>query len=556
MSKLILLLSLTFSLHIHAQTQPRYAQAAANIDELLEAHNLANEPGLVVSVMKNGEVVYQKGVGTANLEYDVLISPSTVFQVASVSKQFTVFSVLLLEQDGKLSIDDDIRKYLPELPDYGHKISLRHLANHTSGIRDNTDLANMIGVSEADLLSNDDLLALLMRQKGLNFVPGNQFEYCNSGYVLLAEIVKRVSGMSFAAFTQERIFKPLNMKNSQFIDDPEVIVKNRAYSYYKFDNILYKSILNHSFVGSTGLNTNAEDLSLWAMNFEKQTVGNDQIFNKMRTKSKLNNGKEIPYGLGLETKEYNGLDVFFHGGGIGKYGSYVLHIPKHQFSVVFMCNSHDFHPYDFVYPIIDEFLSEEIELPAPSNYESSKPYSNFVGDYEIFPGYIVTISAANDSLFLQTKGDPNKLYLPERDERSFNFPAMPHSRIKFEKSDGKSSNRFSWQMADFFYFGERIKLEPFDVSNVDYQELLGTYYSTELNDSYQLILQDGQLVATHPLNQPILLSPLQVDVFNSGSSFFGKVEIIRDKRKKVIGMYVSGQKVKRLQFDKIPTKKK
>lgn len=386
-----------FLINAQVITTPK-SKISDKVDALLAKYNFANGPGLSLAVIKNGVVVYKKRLGIANLEYGIPITTSTVFQVASVSKQFTVFSILLLEMEGKLSIDDDIRTYLPEMPDYGHKITLRNLANHTSGIRDNTDLANLIGTSEADLFSNEDAVKLITNQKGLNFIPGDEFQYCNSGYILLAEIVKRVSGQTFAEFTQSRIFTPLKMKNSQFIDDPETIVKNLAYSYYNYETTYYKSNVNHTFVGSTGLHSTIDDLSLWAMNFMNKTVGNDSIFNKMKEKSRLKNGEIIPYGLGLENQVYKGFDVVFHGGGIGQYGSRVLIIPEHNFAIVYLCNSRNFHPFDIVYPIVDYYLEEKETLPTNPTINKNL-LQNFIGDFEIFPGFILTFIKDNDTLF-------------------------------------------------------------------------------------------------------------------------------------------------------------
>ena len=472
-----------------------------------------------------------------------------MFQVASVSKQFTVFSILLLEQEGKLSIDDDIRKYLPEMPDYGHKITLRNLANHTSGIRDNTDLANLIGTSEADLFSNEEAVKLITSQKGLNFIPGDEFQYCNSGYILLAEIVKRVSGQSFAEFTQARIFKPLKMKNSQFIDAPETIVKNRAYSYIKYENTYYKSILNHSFVGSTGLNTTIDDLSLWAMNFEKKTIGNDAIFNKMKEKSRLNSGELIPYGLGLENQDYKGLDIVFHGGGIGRYGSRILIIPEHNFSVVYMCNSRDFHPFDIVYPIIDYYLADKETIQSTPTINKTL-LQNFVGDYEIFPrtGYIFTFSKDNDTLFQQVKGDDTKVKLVQISDNEFTFPNYPHSKFVFEKANGQSSNFVRWHISDFSYKGQRIELKQFDKEKVNSNELVGMYYNAELNTTYDFVLKDNNLFATHSRNGEMSLIAFQPDIFVSN---IGGIEIIRNDLKKVIGFNLSGQGIKGMRFDKI-----
>ena len=543
-----LLILLTNVLLINAQVKTTSkSKIDDKIDKLLANYNFKNAPGLSLAVIKNGAIVYKKGLGIANLEYATPITTSTVFQVASVSKQFTVFSILLLEQEGKLSIEDDIRKYLPEMPDYGNKITLRNLANHTSGIRDNTDLASLIGTSERDLFSNEEAVKLITSQKGLNFIPGNEFQYCNSGYILLAEIVKRVSGQSFADFTQSRIFKPLKMNNSQFIDTPETIIENRAYSYDKFDNAYYKNILNHSFVGSTGLNTTVEDLSLWAMNFEKKTIGNNAIFNKMKEKSKLNNGELLPYGLGLENQVYKGLDVVFHGGGIGKYGSRILMIPEQNFSIVYMCNSHEFHPFDIVYKIVDYYLADK-ETTPPTKTINKTLLQNFVGDYGKFFEMIFTFSIDKDTLFLQAKGDDNKVKLLQTSDNEFTYPNIPHSKFVFEKTNGQSSQFVKWHIADFSYKGQKIELKEFDKEKINKNELVGMYYNAELNTIYNFIIKENNLFATHSRNGEISLTPFQPDIFVSN---IGTIKLIRNDEKKVIGFNLSTQGINKIKFDKI-----
>lgn len=517
------------------------------VDKLLAKYDFKNGPGLSLAVIKNGAVVYKKGFGIANLEYGVPITTSTVFQAASVSKQFTVFSILLLEQEGKLSIDDDIRKYLPEMPDYKHKITLRNLANHTSGIRDNTDLANLIGTSEADLFSNEEAVKLITSQKGLNFIPGDEFQYCNSGYILLAEIVKRVSGQTFAEFIRSRIFAPLKMENSQIIDTPETIVKNMAYSYDKYENVYYKSILNHTFVGSTGLHSTIDDLSLWAMNFKKKTIGNDTIFNKMKEKTVLNNGEIIPYGLGLENQVYKGLDIVFHGGGIGRYGSRILIIPEHNFSVVYVCNSQEFHPFDIVYNIVDYYLAGKETTPSTPAINKTL-LQNYVGDYEVFPGYIFTFSIDKDTLFQQVKGDDNKVKLLQTNDNEFTYPNIPHSKFIFEKINQQSSQFVKWHITDFSYKGQRTELKEFDKEKINSNELIGMFYNSELNTNYNFVVKGNDLFATHSRNGEAILTAFQPDIFISN---IGAIKIIRNEQGKIIGFNLSRQGIKEMRFDKI-----
>lgn len=534
---------------VNSQTTLGKEKPSDKVDQLLAKYTIKDGPGISVAVIKDGAVVYKNGFGLANLEYETAITSSTVFHIASVSKQFTVFAILLLEEEGKLSLDDDVRKYLPEIVDYGHKITLRNLANHTSGIRDNTALSYLIGTSEADMFSQEQAVKLIINQKGLNFIPGDAFEYCNSGYILLAEIVKRVSGQSFAEFTQERIFKPLKMNNSQFIDDPEIIVKNRAYSYHKFDNSYYKSSLGHSFVGSTGLNTSLDDLSLWALNFEKKTVGNDAIFNKMKANSKLNSGEIIPYGLGLENKIYKGLNVLFHGGGDADYGSYLLSVPEHDFSVLFLCNSHFFHPLDFVYTIVDYYLNEKEIVATPKTALNKSLLQNFVGDYEIFPGYVVSIRKENDTLFHLVKGDyeSNKVKLVQISDYEFIYPALPHSKFVFDNAKGQRSGFVKWHLSDFSYKGLRIELKAFDKEKINLNEFVGLYYNSELNTSYHLVIAATNLLATHGRNSDAVLTAFQPDYF---VSTIGAIEFIRDTQHKVIGFYLLTKGIRRMKFER------
>ena len=520
------------------------------VNQILEKYQSKNSPGVAIAIVKDGKVVYKKGVGVANLEYQIPITPQTVFHIASISKQFTLFSVLLLEQENKLSIDDDIRKYLPEMADFGHKITLRNLANHTSGIRDISNLMALIGLGDTETISHQKAVELITQQTSLNFIPGNQFEYSNSGYILLAEIVQRVSKQSFAEFTSERIFKPLKMEHSLFINNTETIIKNHAYSYYKVENTYHKSTINCSIFGSTGLITSVEDLSLWAINFDKKTIGNETIFNKMQQKSHLNNGEEISYALGQEIKEYKGWKCIFHGGGIASYRSYLLRIPEANFAVIVESNDADFNPLDIVFEIVDFYLKDKSPTPtATKTVIDTSKLQLYIGEYEVFPGMMVSITEENQKLFLQVKGTANKVALPTINTFEFTYPDRPHSKIAFP-NDSKCDS-FKWHFSDFVYNGKRIHLKPFDTTTINLSELTGLYYNSELNTTYKLIVKDDALVATNDLNDNIILTPLQVDVFTSFTNYFGKVEVIRNEQGKVISLIVSGQGFKSMAFNKI-----
>src|SRR5688572_16331685 len=246
------------------------APPAARVDAVFKEYDSATSPGCAVAVYQDDKILYKRAYGMANLDHDVPLTTSTVFHVASVSKQFTATAILLLAQDGKLSLDDDIRKHLPELPDFGRTITIRQLANHTSGIRDQWDLLGLAGWRYSrDLITDDDVLELLTRQKGLNFVPGSRHMYSNSGFTLLAVIVSRVSGTTFRAFTTERIFAPLGMTSTHFRDTFNEIVKNQAYGYTPFGQTFRLSVTNFDTAGATSLLTTVEDMAKWYANFDR-----------------------------------------------------------------------------------------------------------------------------------------------------------------------------------------------------------------------------------------------------------------------------------------------
>ncbi len=254
------------------------------VDQLFATWDKPESPGAAIAVIRDGAVIYKRGYGSANLEYNVPITSQTVFHVASVSKQFTAFAITMLANQGKLSLDDDIRKHLPELPDFGKKITIRHLIFHTSGLRDQWTLLGMAGWRLDDVITKEHIMKIVRHQKELNFDPGAEYLYSNTGYTLLAVIVERVSGQPFRDYTEASIFKPLGMTNTHFHDDHERIVKNRAYSYSSAGpgRGFKAAPLTYANVGATSLFTTAEDLARWVINFEDKKIGGVDVIKQMQ----------------------------------------------------------------------------------------------------------------------------------------------------------------------------------------------------------------------------------------------------------------------------------
>ena len=384
------------------------------VDQMFALWDNITTPGAAVSIVKDGAILYKNGYGISNLEYDIPIMPATIFHIASVSKQFTAFSILLLEQDGKLQLDDDIRKYIPEVPDFGETITLRHLANHTSGMRDQWNLLAMAGWRLDDVITKEQILKLVSKQKELNFKPGEEYLYCNTGYTLLAEVVARVSGESFASFTEDRIFKPLNMNNTLFYDDHELIVKNRAYSYYPDSTGYKKSVLSYANVGATSLFTTVEDLSLWALNFEDPVVGDAAMVKKMKTRAILNNGDTIDYALGQSVFRYKGLDQVGHGGSDAGYRTFITRFPEQRFSVIVFSNNANFNTAGIAFKIVDLYLEDELPVEKADVDKSKEVVADlaidedtlmaYVGEYELQPGFTIKILKEDEGLVALATG--------------------------------------------------------------------------------------------------------------------------------------------------------
>lgn len=339
--------------------KPKARTEEEQIDQLFTAWDRDDSPGVAVAIIQGGEIIFKKGYGIANLEYGIPITPSSVFHIASISKQFTAFSILLLAEEGKLALDDDIRQYIPEVPDFGSTITHRHLATHTSAIRDQWSLLQLAGWRMDDVITLEHVLKLVSKQKELNFEPGEEYSYCNTGFTLLAEVVSRVSGMSFAEFTEEHIFKPLEMKSTLFYNDHERIVKNRAYSYSSEGSGFKKRKLNFANVGATSLFTTVEDLSLWAANFKNLIVGSEAIFKQLRTPARLNNGEEFGGALGQFVGTFKGLREIEHGGADAGYRAFLARFPDQDFAVAVFSNSGEFNSSAAAHSIADIYLEKQ-----------------------------------------------------------------------------------------------------------------------------------------------------------------------------------------------------
>jgi CubicO group peptidase (beta-lactamase class C family) len=315
-------------------------KSAAAVYEVFSDLTKPGTPGCALAVYRDGKIIYAKGYGLANIEETVAITPHSVFDIGSTSKQFTAASILLLQEQRKLSVNDDVRKFIPELPDYGQHITILHLLNHTSGLRDYLTLFELAGTNIDSVTTDADALALITRQKTLNFAPGTDWLYSNTGFFLLSVIVQRASGKSLREFAADNIFAPLEMTHTQYRDNHAALVANRALAYdEQEDKSGYK--LNVSYFEQTGdgaVHTSVEDLQKWDENFYSPRVGGKEFLAAIQERGKLNNGKVLDYAKGLFAQDYRGLHTVSHGGSWGGYRAELLRFPDQHFSVACLCN--------------------------------------------------------------------------------------------------------------------------------------------------------------------------------------------------------------------------
>jgi len=405
-------------------------QASKRVDEVFVDLTKPGSPGCALAAARDGKLLYAKGYGLANIEENVPITPQTVFDIGSTSKQFAAASILLLEKQGKLSINDDVRKYIPELPNYGKTITILNLLNHTSGLRDYLTLFELAGVNTDNVTTDDDALNLIVRQKALNFDPGTEWLYSNTGFFLLSIIVKRVSGKTLREFAAENIFGPLQMSATTYRDDHTQLVPNRALAYDAKEKSAGFS-LNVSYFEQTGdgaVHTSVVDLLKWDENFYTAQVGGKEFLAELQEPGKLNDGKVLTYAKGLSVGKYRGLQTVSHGGSWGGYRADLLRFPEQHFSVVCLCNLGSARPSSRAVKVAEIYLGN-LMIPAKSkaatNSDDDSPkkketvsftnsqLSLFEGDYwsgelEI----IYRIRFESGSLVLRVKNLPPKELRP------------------------------------------------------------------------------------------------------------------------------------------------
>lgn len=510
-----------------------------------------DRPGGAVIVVMDGKVVFKKAYGLASMEHNIHVTPKTLFDVVSIAKPFTGMAIAMLEIQGKLLLDEDIRKHIPELPDFGKTITIRHLLYHSSGIWDWSNVLMAAGWRPGDVITMDQILKMVKRQKKLQFDPGTKYQISNTNYNLLAEIAKRVTGQSFRDWTRENIFRPLSMRKSLVRDRYGEPVENQAFAYdYVRMRGYQKGGDNLSTVGSHCLFSSVEDIGKWLINLKTGKVGGNTVIKKMFSPGVLNNGKKIDYAYGWSIDTYKGLKRFSASGYRGGFNSSLQYFPQYRFGVVVLSNwiSSWVYPVYTASSVADIYLEAHLKKPKTSATKEKaveiKPdpalYDQYTGDYRWQPGYVVNILREKDRLVLQT---------PQKRK----FQLLPQSKTKFKLSvadymftfqnskDGKVIQILIQQSEGEDIIAQKIKIVKPTPSEL--MEFTGTYHCTELDIRYSIILQDNKLLITNLRLSDILLEPESQDHFTTDFPAYPMVEFIRDKQNKVSGFKMDGLQI-------------
>ena len=526
--------------------QPMSATDLAPKIDAVFARFTDKTPGCAVGLGKDGRALYTHGYGMANLEYNVPITESTVLESGSVAKQFTASALVLLAQDGKLSLDDDIRKYLPEVPSFGgQKITIRNLLTHTSGLRDQWGLLGIEGRGPGSQVhSPATTLDLVVHQKMLNFPPGSEYLYSNTGYALAGIIVERVSGKTLDAFTQERLFRPLGMTHNRWRDDFTTVVANRATAYSGSQaNGFHTDMPFTNMIGNGGLLSTMSDLLKWNENLDHPAVGGASYVDALQTRMRLTNGRTITYALGLEVGDYSGTREISHGGSTAGYRTFLARFPDQHVSVAVWCNYAGANPTQLAHQVVDLVLAKSAAVASQAFAEkvevSAAAQQQWAGLYrDPRTDDVITFAANNGGLTLGTgRGQPAML-IPRGGAR---FHATA-GEVEFTQASGRRGFVLVRPNGDSARF-EEARPAPAQIPAQDYA---GTYTSDELDVQLVVAAKGDKLVLRRRPAEEIELRPAYADDFAAPG--LGSIRFARNASGRVTGFSIFAGRVIDVRF--------
>jgi CubicO group peptidase (beta-lactamase class C family) len=505
---------------------------ARKTDAIFAPYEQPSSPGCALGVIQNGSFLYKRGYGLGSVELQTALTPKSVFYMGSISKQFTAASAVLAAEEGYLSLDDDLRKWIPEIPFYGHTITLRQMLHHTSGFRDEIGLMSLAGQHIEDIHSKAEVLDLIARQKRLNFMPGEAYQYSNSNYVLLAEVIRRATGRPLSVFAEENIFQPLGMTHTHFYDDRSVVLPGRVAAYAPRESGGFRVDWSTNFekVGDGGLMSSVDDLLLWDRNFYDNKLGKGTLVRELQTRGVLNSGKQIDYALGLFITRHRGLPVVEHGGALFGYRTAILRFPDQHFSVVCLCNLASANPEAEATEVADLYLEgkfpqspEPGSKPATQNDDRSDAHGPIVADLRNWAGLyrdpkertFVMVIPRDGGLEIRNplvdSGSPNEAAQILKQEGNGRFVDPRGPQYIFESA---ANGRADLTMRSGNGSEHTLtRIHVVDPTTAELMSYAGNYVSEELATTYRLSSKNGSLLITVGWNPPIEMQPGIADEF-------------------------------------------
>jgi len=510
----------------------------ARVDEILGYFDSTHRPGVAVAVVRRGKVLYKKAFGMASLELGVPNTPHTLFRLGSVSKQFTAACIFLLNREGKLSLEDPLVKYFPEMPAgvYGG-VRLRHLIHHTSGIRDSEALYPVLGMEYSQWYTHDQLLELLARQEALDFSPGERIEYSNSAYTLLALIVERVTDQKFADFARERIFQPLGMENTRIQTRYDTLIPGRAGGYHRVGEAYGNWMTHNQLVGHDAVYSSVEDMTYWIGAFFDDSLGRE-LMDDLTARTAFNDGSPNHYSGGIVVDHYQGLPAYSHSGWYVGYLAFLVIFPEQQLSIIYLSNVTEGSPSEKSLRIAEVYLEKEMSESLARLRARSKPadprlLKNLPGDYAgIDYGGRYTLEVADGRPRLEGAGwdfEPS----PFRKNEFINYRRRLRIRIL---SSLTGEDVFTIELLNSMgSMGRFQKLQPFSLMEDQLPEYCGKYFSPELQAGATVSLRQGRLF----LQAGRVQGPLQPWKKDAFQGFGGILELIRDDDGPVRGFHLT-----------------
>lgn len=514
-----------------------------------------NTPGVSLVVTKQDSVLFVGHYGTADLKNKIPISDKTIFDLASVSKQFTGMAISLLEESGKISMSDKITKYIPDLPEVMNEITIYQLVHHTSGIRDWPVLFGLKGWQPEEQLSLDQIFEMLKKQEDLNFSPGSSFSYSNSNYNLLAKIIEAVTDTTFNSWMHDSIFIPLGMDNTFFIEDSKQIVGNEANSYVYSDQNYLQFPDNLNAPGSSSLRSNTTDMSKWMLNFYTKRVGENNVFDKMTQKGKLNDNKTINYGYGIYITEINDRKAYFHDGAWGGYRTATAFFPEDSIGIVLLSNDGLFQPKKAINDIAEIIFGkhEKTELNADTEILNDLKindqfFSLCQGKYEQIAdkGFFLLFFKENDEYFVSLKN--NKLKLYAKSDSVF-YIKEAKAEFVFHLENGQVNSHTLVQNGNSY---RALKIvEKKKENDINFDNLTGFYYSKELDVKFDLKYENQELKILIPsFLEAIILKHSKDLIFTANSGLIQSITFMKEDEE-TIGFIINNTRAKNLLFKKM-----